>query len=343
MSRWARAELYEGDSVYERKALTDTEYAAYLVDFTRRVLGLTHRAGDADHLADHRARPGRHAGRSGGGCFELLALNYVQLTPTGPYKFTIVEMRPGDGAGRRRPPGQPRWRTPGRRPARPAERRPAPATGGAPAAVTEPRGAPRRVGFRENMDIKFLRPHELVVSKDTAPGGVTAVANGSEAKIADAMLRVLHHQGLLADGSHDLRFNMRPGGNPGRGEFGGVVEAFLTPGEPGAAEAGSVEAGDGAAAGRRIELINRFGEPVLVERAGVKIDAAGPPAQIASRERGGARPTACWRELAAAAAAGACRPCGRSGRAPRDAGASSVPDEPCRPRPSGSSTPPWSA
>jgi len=31
---------YQGDSVYERKALTDTEYAAYLVDFTRRVLGL---------------------------------------------------------------------------------------------------------------------------------------------------------------------------------------------------------------------------------------------------------------------------------------------------------------
>jgi len=31
---------YHGDSVYERKALTDTEYAAYLVDFTRRVLGL---------------------------------------------------------------------------------------------------------------------------------------------------------------------------------------------------------------------------------------------------------------------------------------------------------------
>src|SRR6185436_6646276 len=32
---------YHGDSIYERKALTDTEYAAYLVDFTRRVLGLT--------------------------------------------------------------------------------------------------------------------------------------------------------------------------------------------------------------------------------------------------------------------------------------------------------------
>ena len=54
-----------------------------------------------------------------------------------------------------------------------------------------------------------------------------AVANGSEAKIADSMLRVLHHQGVLKDAGHDLRFNMRPGGNPGRGEFGGVVEAFL--------------------------------------------------------------------------------------------------------------------
>ena len=30
--------------------------------------------------------------------------------------------------------------------------------------------AARRVGFRENMDVKFLRPHELVVSIDTAPG-----------------------------------------------------------------------------------------------------------------------------------------------------------------------------
>src|SRR5262245_11313050 len=29
------AEHYHGDSIYERKALTDTEYAAYLVDFTR--------------------------------------------------------------------------------------------------------------------------------------------------------------------------------------------------------------------------------------------------------------------------------------------------------------------
>ncbi len=81
------------------------------------------------------------------------------------------------------------------------------------------------------MDIKFLRPHELVVSVDTGPGGVQAVANGSEAKIADAMLRELHRQGVLADAGHDLRFSMRPGGNPGRGEFGGVVEAFLTPGE----------------------------------------------------------------------------------------------------------------
>ena len=55
------------------------------------------------------------------------------------------------------------------------------------------------------------------------------MANGSEAKIADAMLRELHRQGVLADAGHDLRFSMRPGGNPGRGEFGGVVEAFLTP------------------------------------------------------------------------------------------------------------------
>ena len=65
------------------------------------------------------------------------------------------------------------------------------------------------------MDIKFLRPHELVVSVDTGPGGVQAVANGSEAKIADAMLRELHRQGVLADAGHDLRFSMRPGGNPG--------------------------------------------------------------------------------------------------------------------------------
>ena len=101
----------------------------------------------------------------------------------------------------------------------------APADGGGGRAAARA----RRVGFRENMDIKFLRPHELVVSVDTGPGGVQAVANGSEAKIADSMLRVLHDQGVLKDAGHDLRFNMRPGGNPGRGEFGGVVEAFLTP------------------------------------------------------------------------------------------------------------------
>src|SRR5207249_4212824 len=35
------AEDYHGDSIYERKAPTDTEYAAYLVHLTRRVLGLT--------------------------------------------------------------------------------------------------------------------------------------------------------------------------------------------------------------------------------------------------------------------------------------------------------------
>ena len=71
----------------------------------------------------------------------LLMTNYVQLTPTGPYKFTIVESRRHRGG--------------------------------------------RMVGFRENMDIKFLRPHEIIASVDTAEGGVHAVANGSEAKIAD--------------------------------------------------------------------------------------------------------------------------------------------------------------
>ncbi len=100
------AALYEGDSVYDRKALTDTEYAAYLVDFTRRVLGLsTEEASqvispitglDLEAMDEDRRR-----------LFELLSLNYVQLTPTGPYKFTIVESRPAesadgpaDGAGR---------------------------------------------------------------------------------------------------------------------------------------------------------------------------------------------------------------------------------------------------
>ena len=108
------------------------------------------------------------------------------------------------------------------------------------------------------MDIKFLRPHELVVSVDTGPGGVQVVANGSEAKIADAMLRELHRQGVLADAGHDLRFSMRPGGDPGRGELGGVVEAFLTPGEGGVA------------------LVNRFGEPVVAQRAGRRASLARP-------------------------------------------------------------------
>ncbi len=221
--------LYEGDSVYDRKALTDTEYAAYLVDFTRRVLGLsTEHASqiispitgiDLDALDEERRL-----------LCETLSRNYVQLTPTGPYKFTIVESRPVLDA---------------------------PCVDGA--------AAVRRVGFRENMDIKFLRPHELVVSDDTSPGGVCVVANGSEAKIADAMLRVLHHQGVLADAGHDLRFNMRPGGAPGRGEYGGVVEAFLTPGVP------------------SLDLANRFGEPIVPTRAGGKIDAARPTESLRPR------------------------------------------------------------
>src|SRR5262249_57250698 len=83
---------YHGDSVYERKALTDTEYAAYLADFTRRVLGLsTEEASqiispitglDLEAMDDQRREKLR-----------LLMRNYVQLTPTGPYKFTIVESR----------------------------------------------------------------------------------------------------------------------------------------------------------------------------------------------------------------------------------------------------------
>ena len=208
------AALYEGDSLYDRKALTDTEYAAYLIDFTRRVLGLsTEEASqivspitglDLAAVDDERRRR-----------FALLGLNYVQLTPTGPYKFTIVESRPGEDENAQndqeveniQDEPSPDW---------PRSRR-----------LRSDLPRPRRVGFRENMDIKFLRPHELVVSVDTGPGGVQAVANGSEAKIADAMLRELHRQGVLADAGHDLRFSMRPGGNPGRGEFGGVVEAFL--------------------------------------------------------------------------------------------------------------------
>src|SRR6185503_2882933 len=106
---------------YERKALTDTEYAAYLADFTRRVLGLSTEDAsqiispitglDLDAMDDERRER-----------YRLLMTNYVQLTPTGPYKFTIVESRRRAG---------------------------------------EPAGAARRVGFRENMDIKFLRPHEI--------------------------------------------------------------------------------------------------------------------------------------------------------------------------------------
>jgi hypothetical protein len=241
------AALYEGDSLYDRKALTDTEYAAYLIDFTRRVLGLsTEEASqiispitgiDLAAVDDERRRR-----------FELLGLNYVQLTPTGPYKFTIVESRPGEDGSAQALDA-----------ARPAE-----VEGGSAGSQTPDASRrdgtlrPRRVGFRENMDIKFLRPHELVVSIDTGPDGVQAVANGSEAKIADAMLRELHRQGVLADAGHDLRFSMRPGGNPGRGEFGGVVEAFLSPGEG------------------RIDLANRFGEPVVAPRAGRKASLNTP-------------------------------------------------------------------
>jgi len=144
----------------------------------------------------------------------LLMTNYVQLTPTGPYKFTIVESRR--------------------------------------------KGEGRTVGFRENMDIKFLRPHEIIASVDTSAGGVHAVANGSEAKIADSMLRVLHQQGVLGDAAADLRFNMRPGGNPERRDFGGVFEAFTAPGSGG------------------VDLRNRFGERVEVDRAGTKVDLTVP-------------------------------------------------------------------
>jgi glutamate synthase domain-containing protein 2 len=203
------AEHYHGDSIYERKALTDTEYAAYLVDFTRRVLGLT--TEEATQIIspitglDLEAMDHERRAR-----LTLLMTNYVQLTPTGPYKFTIVESRR--------------------------------------------RGEGRVVGFRENMDIKFLRPHEIIASVDTAPNGVHAVANGSEAKIADSMLRVLHQQGVLGDAAADLRFNMRPGGNPDRRDFGGVFEAFTSPGSG------------------EVELRNRFGETVPVDRAGSKVD-----------------------------------------------------------------------
>src|SRR5258706_550990 len=125
-----------------------------------------------------------------------LMTNYVQLTPTGPYKFTIVESRAHTTID----------------------------------AVDGRASTERRVGFRENMDIKFLRPHEIVVSSDTGGGGVHAVANGSEAKIADSMLRALHAQGIIADAATDLRFSMRPGGNPGVRDYGGVFEAFTARG-----------------------------------------------------------------------------------------------------------------
>lgn len=226
--------LYHGDSVYERKALTDTEYAAYLVDFTRRVLGLTTEEAsqiispitglDLAAMDEERRRK-----------LTLLMTNYVQLTPTGPYKFTIVESR----------------RVPG-------------ANGD---------GARRVIGFRENMDIKFLRPHEIIVSRDASAGGVTAVANGSEAKIADSMLRVMHQQGILGDAAADLRFSMRPGGNPERRDYGGVFEAFTAP-------------GSGA-----LDLRNRFGEPVAVDRAGAKVDFG------VALEAAIARADAGWKEL----------------------------------------------
>ncbi len=216
-SMGADASLYQGDSVYERKALTDTEYAAYLVDFTRRVLGLTTEEAsqiispitgiDLEAMEETRREKLR-----------LLMQNYVQLTPTGPYKFTIVESKRRDGQ--------------------------------------------RIVGFRENMDIKFLRPHEIVSHRDMSAGGVEAVANGSEAKIADSMLRVLHREGVLKDSSADLRFNMRSGGKPGLEEHGGVFEAFVTPGDP------------------QLHLVNRFGELVPVRRAGFRADLSAPLEQV---------------------------------------------------------------
>jgi glutamate synthase domain-containing protein 2/glutamate synthase domain-containing protein 3 len=201
-------EEYAGDSLYERKALTDTEYAAYLVDFTRRVLGLptdeaTQIISPITGIDLEGVQPEERRER-----YRILSRNYVQLTPTGPYKFTIVETRhTSDG---------------------------------------------QRVGFRENMDIKFLRPHEIAVNWDTAQGGAQAVANGSEAKIADSMLGVLRKQGVLPDAGSDLRFNMRPGGRPQSGEMGGVFEAFVDP------------------RSNAVDLHNRFGETVDVPRAGRK-------------------------------------------------------------------------
>jgi glutamate synthase domain-containing protein 3 len=201
-------EDYAGDSLYARKALTDTEYAAYLVDFTRRVLGLP--TDDATQIISpitgidlDAVQPAERRER-----YRIISRNYVQLTPTGPYKFTIVETR------------------------------------------HTPEGP--RIGFRENMDIKFLRPHEIAVNWDTQAGGVQAIANGSEAKIADSMLGVLRKQSVLPDAGSDLRFNMRPGGRPESGEMGGVFEAFLDPRD------------------RVVTLRNRFGETVDVPRAGRK-------------------------------------------------------------------------
>jgi len=216
-SMGAGAELYEGDSFYERKALTDTEYAAYLIDFTRRVLGLsTEEASQIvspitgiDLEAMDKERREKLA---------LLMQNYVPLTPTGPYKFTIVESLLRDGV--------------------------------------------RVVGFRENMDIKFLRPHEIISHRDLSAGGPEAVANGSEAKIADSMLRVLHQQGVLKDAASDLRFNMRQGGKPGLEEHGGVFEAFVVPGR------------------LDLSLVNRFGEEVPVKRAGFRVDLSVPVDQV---------------------------------------------------------------
>ena len=220
------AEEYAGSSFYERKALTDTEYAAYLVDFTRRVLGL--RTDDATQVISpitgidlDAVQPPELQER-----YRRLARNYVQLTPTGPYKFTILEARPA--------------------------------------------GRDLHVGFRENMDIKFLRPHEIAVNWDSADGGVRVVANGSEAKIADAMLEVLRQKGILADAGADLRFNMRPGAWPGTGEMGGVVEAFLEPRQG------------------ELRFSNRFGEPIAVHRAGTKLD----PLRTLATAITGARPQA---------------------------------------------------
>ncbi|MEM7305859.1 MAG: glutamate synthase-related protein [Planctomycetota bacterium] len=204
---------YEGDSYYERKALTDTEYAAYLFDFTRRILGLdTEEASQVispitgiDLASMDESRREK---------LELLMRNYVQLTPTGPYKFTVLQSQRKEGE--------------------------------------------RVVGFRENMDIKFLRPHEIVSHRDLSTGGPEAVANGSEAKIADSMLRVLRERGVLKDGACDLRFNMRAGGRPRFEEHGGVFEAFVIPDQ------------------LELTLVNRFGEEVPVKRAGNRVDLSVP-------------------------------------------------------------------